>query len=100
MRCPETTSLETLNPKVQGSIPCASTNLLCPSVSGSASGVPDVPTVGERHAAKPPLTAYLTAYSLRNKLPKCGGPGPALNSTSVPLTDSTRGRNEPIIPCL
>jgi hypothetical protein len=67
-----------------------STNLLCPSVSGSASGVPDVPTVGGRHAAKPPLTPYLTAYSLRNKLPKCGGPGPALNSPSVPLTDSTR----------
>jgi len=29
MRCPETIRLESLNPKVQGSIPCASTNMLC-----------------------------------------------------------------------
>ena len=29
MRCPETIRLESLNPKVQGSIPCASTKMLC-----------------------------------------------------------------------
>jgi hypothetical protein len=40
LRCPETISRESLNPKVQGSIPCASTTSLCkfgcaePSPSG------------------------------------------------------------------
>jgi hypothetical protein len=29
MRCTETIHLESLNPKVQGSIPCASTSMLC-----------------------------------------------------------------------
>jgi hypothetical protein len=29
MRCPDTICRESLNPKVQGSIPCASTNMLC-----------------------------------------------------------------------
>jgi hypothetical protein len=32
--------------------------MLCPSVSGRASGVPDVSTVGRQLAANPPLTAY------------------------------------------
>ncbi len=90
MTCPETICLEALNPKVQGSTPCASTIMLCPRVSGRVSGVPDMSTVGGPLAAKPPLTAYLTAYGLRNRLPNCGGPLPALNSGSALLTDSNR----------
>jgi hypothetical protein len=30
MRCPETICWESPNPEIQGSIPCASTNMLCP----------------------------------------------------------------------
>jgi len=33
---------ESLEPKVQGSIPCASTSMLCHGVSGCLSQVPDV----------------------------------------------------------
>jgi len=36
-----------------------------PSVSGRASGVPDVSLAAEELAVNPPLTAYLTAYGLR-----------------------------------
>jgi hypothetical protein len=35
----------TLNPKVQGSIPCASTKMLCHSVSESLSVVPGVSSI-------------------------------------------------------
>ncbi len=59
----------TLNPKVQGSIPCASTNILCLRVSGRASGVPDVPAGGWQNAPSNVLTAYLTAYGLRKRPP-------------------------------
>src|ERR1700730_2542765 len=41
-----------LNPKVQGSTPCASTIMLCPTASGRASRVPDVPSDGD---GLPPL---------------------------------------------
>ncbi|GAC1650250.1 MAG: hypothetical protein NVS9B11_23420 [Candidatus Dormibacteraceae bacterium] len=62
MILPETQCRETLNPKVQGSIPCASTNMLCLRASGRDSGVPDVPTDGGQNAPSYVLTADLTAY--------------------------------------
>jgi hypothetical protein len=67
MRWAETICLESLNPKVQGSIPCASTIMLCPTASGRVSGVPDVSTVVGQLSANLPLTAYLTAYGLRKR---------------------------------
>jgi hypothetical protein len=65
----ETLCRKTLNPKVQGSIPCASTNLLCLRASGRVSGVPDVPTGGWQNAPSRVMTAYLTAYGFRNSPP-------------------------------
>jgi hypothetical protein len=50
-----------LNPKVQGSTPCASTNTLCPRFSGRVSGVPDVSPGGWQLVANQRLTAYVTA---------------------------------------
>jgi len=50
-------SSATRQPKVD-----TSTNLLCPRVSGSVCGVPDVPTGGRQNAPSYVLTAYLTAY--------------------------------------
>src|SRR5205807_10374195 len=61
----------TLNPKVQGSIPCASTNMLCPRASGRAPGVPDVSTGGGQHLPRRLLTAYLTAYRSGTKPQNC-----------------------------
>jgi hypothetical protein len=58
MRRPETICLESLNPKVQGSIPCASTNLLCPRAAGRACGVPDVSRGSWQNAPRCVLTAY------------------------------------------
>jgi hypothetical protein len=49
-------SSATLHPKVY-----TSTNMLCPSVSGRASGVPDVSTVGGQLVANRRVTADLTA---------------------------------------
>jgi hypothetical protein len=51
----------TLNPKVQGSTPCASTMMLCPRVSGRVSGVRDVSTGGRQLVASRRVTTYLTA---------------------------------------
>jgi len=68
-----------LNPKVQGSIPCASTNMLCPRASGRALGVPDVSTGGGSTWPGRLLTAYLTAYRSGNKPQNCRRKGFAYN---------------------
>jgi hypothetical protein len=62
--------------------------MLRPATSGRVPGVPDVTTGGWPQAPSRLLTAYLTAYGLRNRLPNCTGAGPALNSASAFATDS------------
>src|SRR2546427_8930741 len=67
----------TLNPKVQGSTPCASTTMLCPSASGSVSGVPGVSTRRRPLVASRRLTAYVTAWRWRLSPLAAVGLGPA-----------------------
>ena len=57
-------SSATRQPKVD-----TSTNLLCPRVSGSVCGVPDVPSGGWQKAPSYALTAYLTAYGFGKQPP-------------------------------
>src|SRR5487761_1649755 len=80
----------TLNPKVQGSIPCASTIMLCLRASGRASVGPDVSIDGGHLAGIPRLTAYVTAYKSGTKPRAVVTGGLGLNSAGVLLPTRTR----------
>jgi hypothetical protein len=75
MRRQETACPKSLNPKVQGSTPCASTIMLCATVSGRASDVPDVTAVGGKLAANPPLTAFFDSLRFEKQTPDPRGSG-------------------------
>jgi hypothetical protein len=81
MRCPETICLESLNPKVQGSIPCASTIF----ASGDAPAREDVPFDAHRcHQLSVSRTAETTCFGARNASQRIKLPNPPNCSRQCP----------------